>query len=287
MADRPRVLLLGHTGKLGLALQAAFGEGCELRGCSRANGLDAGDFPALAGVLRSFGPDLVLNAAALNGLGPCERDPASALRLNALLPRFLAESSRELGFTLVHFSSDAVFDGQAGGRAYLESDPANPINVYGLTKFGGDCFVQSEARDYYIFRLSLMAGPCPHRTQFAERMVDAARAGLALRVADDILCSPSYSVDIAQAVRAILERRPPAGLYHLANAGSASLFRVVQELLGNLGLAPPLQAVAHTEFPAQARKNLATPLRSEKLEPLRGWEAAFAAFCRAPGPGAP
>src|SRR5208282_1270786 len=121
--------------------------------------------------LQELKPALVVNAVALNGLNPCERNPALAFHLNTLLPRMLAEASRPLGFTLVHFSSDAVFDGRRTMGAYREEDAPAPINVYGLTKFGGDCFVRTEAERFYIFRLSLLAGVDTRGQQFLEKTI--------------------------------------------------------------------------------------------------------------------
>ncbi len=279
MSDLGRVLILGHTGKLGRALGVVFSDDHEVIGRSRSGGLDAADFEALGTTLEQCRPGLVLNAAALNGLDPCERDPASAFRLNALMPRFLAVASRTMGFTLVHFSSDAVFDGGRSSGSYRESDTPAPINIYGLTKYGGDCFVRSEAARFYIFRLSLMAGASHHGRQFVERIIETARSGKPLRIADDIICSPSYVMDIAREVRRVVSAGMPFGLYHLANAGSASLYRIVQELLKNLAIPTPLEPVPHTTFPTLARKNIATPLVSEKLDPLRPWEAAFREYC--------
>jgi len=278
MSDSEKVLILGQTGKLGQALAAAFAPTHEVVGASRADGLDAGDFAALERRLEQVRPRLLLNAVALGGLDDCERDPAAAFRLNALLPQFLAKASRELDFTLVHFSSDAVFSGQ-GDQCYRESDPPCPINVYGLTKFGGDCFVQCEAGRFYIFRLALLAGAPARKLQLVERLIETARAGGPLRIADDVVCSPSYAKDIAQEVERITRAGLPFGLYHLANAGRASLHAFVVELMGNLGLDVPITAVKHAEFATLSRKNLVTPLCSEKLAPLRTWQEALRDYC--------
>jgi len=274
-----RVLMLGESGKLGRALREAFEGDFEIHGRSTAGGFDAGDFAQVRAALTVIRPRFVINAVAHNGLEICEQDPERALRLNALLPRFLAECSARMGFRLIHFSSDAVFDGLRTSGAYRESDVPNPINTYGLTKYGGDCFIRAEARDYYIFRLSILAGDSARNPQFLERMILRARAGATLQVAQDIVCSPSYVRDIAAAVRRILESDQPSGLYHLANAGTVSLYDFVREVVDGLGLKVPVEAVPHTRFPGKARKNTFTPLASESLEPLRDWRAAMAEYC--------
>jgi dTDP-4-dehydrorhamnose reductase len=274
-----RVLVLGDSGKLGQALRQAFRPDHEVIGASGSQGLDGTDFRQVEALLERVQPRWVLNAIALNGLDACERDPALALVLNSLLPRHLAKCAAGLGFHLVHFSSDAVFDGRRLGGCYTEADPPSPINVYGLTKFGGDQFVLGECGSSHLFRLSILAGRSGARPQFLERMIAHARSGQALQVAQDIVCSPSYVADIAHAVRRTLVAGLPPGLYHLANHGQASLYEVVREMVGNLGLAVPVEPVPHTRFPSLARKNERTPLGSLRLEPLRDWREAIRDYC--------
>jgi dTDP-4-dehydrorhamnose reductase len=275
-----KVLILGDTGKLGQALREAFAPDFEVCGSGPSSGFDAGDPGQVRRLLESTRPRIVLNAVALNGLDACERNPDQALRLNALLPKELAADSRALGFKLIHFSSDTVFDGRKRAGGYVESDSPCPINVYGLTKFGGDCFIQAEATDFLLFRLSVLAGTPGRNPQLIEGMIARAQAGEALRVAQDIVCSPSSARDVASAVRqAVLEGRP-SGLYHLANAGCASLHELIREVLLALGLDVPVQPVSHQEFPSLARKNPYTVLETEKGPALRPWQEAIRDYCR-------
>jgi dTDP-4-dehydrorhamnose reductase len=275
-----RVLLFGHTGKLGQALFRAFEPRHEVSGCSASTGCDAGDPVQVRARIAAVRPQLVVNAAALNGLEACEGRPELAMRLNALLPRLLAEDAAEVGYRLVHFSTDAVFDGARTAGCYLESDPAAPINVYGLTKYGGDCFVQAANADAWIFRLSMLAGAPGSREQFVERMLRRAKAGEPLRVADDITCSPSFADDVARAVAHHVEADGDPGLFHLANAGQVTLFELIRELVDLLGLGVTVTPVRHETFPSKARKNPCTPLASARLAaPLRDWRAAMRAYC--------
>jgi dTDP-4-dehydrorhamnose reductase len=278
-----KVLVLGHRGKLGQALVQAFAADDRVAGRSRADGFDAGDFVQVRALLERERPAIVANCVAFTGLDACEREPGTAFHLNALLPRFLATCSRELGFLLLHFSSDAVFDGQKASGPYLESDRPGPVNVYGLTKLGGDCLVAAEARDYYVFRLSVLAGGSASPPQFLERMIAQARTGESPRVADDIVCSPSSATDMAAAVRAIVAARPPSGLFHVANAGSASLWELVDEAVRSLGLPTTVLPISHAAFPSLARRPLVTPLASERMAPLRPWREAIRACTLALG----
>jgi dTDP-4-dehydrorhamnose reductase len=275
-----KVLVLGHRGKLGHALMQAFGADCQVEGRSRSDRFDAGDFAQVRTLLETTQPRIVANAIACTGLDACERDPQQAFQLNALLPGYLARCSREMGFLLLHFSSDAVFDGRKETGPYLESDRPMPVNVYGRSKLDGDCLVEAEALEYYIFRLSVLVGTSPRGPQFLERMINQARTGISPRVAHDIVCSPSYALDVADAVRAAVVSGRPFGLYHLANAGQASLWELVDEAVRCLGLNLPVLQVSHDVFPSIARKALVTPLGSERMESLRPWREALRASLR-------
>lgn len=275
-----KVLVLGSSGKLGQALVRAFAGNYEVVGRSFSGGLDAGDHSQLQDLVERVQPRIVCNAVALSGLDACERDPAKALQLNTLLPRFLARCCRRQGSLLVHFSTDAVFNGLRSSGCYGESDLPSPTNLYGFTKFGGDAFLAAEADQHYVFRLSVLAGPPGRSPQFLEKMIARARAGETLQVADDVICSPSYVKDIAEVVRNTVELGLPFGLYHTANSGAASLYDLVEEVLRGLHLETKLEPVSHRQFPSLAPMTLRTPLRSEKTEPLRDWREAIGEYCR-------
>jgi len=125
MAKKRTLLLFGATGKLGNALvRAMAGEFDVIPKGSRD--LDAADLDGVAELTLGVRPDLIVNAAALMGVDPCERDPARALRLNALFPRRLAELAAQMGATVAHISTDAVFDGRKGAP-YVETDAPAPL----------------------------------------------------------------------------------------------------------------------------------------------------------------
>jgi dTDP-4-dehydrorhamnose reductase len=108
-------------------------------------------------------------------------------------------------------------------------------------------------------------------------MLALARTGQTLRISSDIICSPSSADDVAVAVRAVVASGRPAGLFHLANAGSASLWELVEEAVRILELPATVLPVSHASFPALARRPLVTPIASERLAPLRPWREALRA----------
>ena len=268
------VLVLGNTGKIGSALEEEFGPAYRVSG-KNSRDFNVADLPRTERLIRDCRPDVVLNAVVFGGVDPCEGDPLRAFQVNAFFPKRLAELSNEMNFLLVHFSSDGVFDGESR-TPYRESDAPWPINVYGLTKFGGDCFVRSVARRYYIIRISVLFGKSAKRTQFVERMLERIqREPGGVRIADDLVCSPCFSRDVAWRVRQVIEEERPFGLYHVANAGQASLYELMCAAVENLKLDAKIGRASHGDFAGVGRKTVFTPLVSEKLPPLRSWQEAL------------
>lgn len=273
-----KILLFGSTGKMGGALKAAFG-GQHKVICKSSRDFDAADFNQVEKVLNENSPDIVINTVAFLGIDPCEKDPQKAFLLNTLYPKLLAEMSNKLGFVLVHFSTDAVFNDKKGDY-YIESDMPAPVNVYGFTKYGGDCFISAIAERYYIFRLSVLFGETVKETQFVEKMLAKVREGhKVLRVSDDIVSSPTYSLDAATEIKRIVDAALPYGLYHIANEGKASLYDFMGQIIETLGLDVRVEGASHKEFSSYGRKNTLTPIRSEKINPLRPWREALKDYC--------
>lgn len=275
-----KVLILGHTGKLGQALAWAFAQGHQVAGAGSRD-FDAAKPSTLAPLIRRHRPGLVINAVVFGGMEECEAEPQRAFAVNTLMPRALAELAGELDFTLVQISSDAVFPDLSGPGPYTESSAPRPLNVYGLSKLGADCLVAALAPRHYLCRIPILFGPPGRKPQFVEKMIALARQGAGeLRISADVEFSPSYSRDVARGIRELVEQGRPFGLYHLANQGRISLLELMQEIMDRLDLSPRLVPVAQDSFPSRAVRCRRAPLGSEKLEPLRPWREAVADYCR-------
>ena len=268
-----KLLLLGSTGKMGLAVKEVFAHGYALTG-KNSRDFNALEFEQVRKLIKDAGPDIVINTVAFLGIDPCEKEPEKAVKLNALYPKFLAQLSVELGFLLVHFSTDAVFNDQKG-NFYTEDDVPRPLNIYGFTKYGGDCFIQAIAGRYYIFRIPLLFGETAKNTQFVEKMFQRAEAGeKILRISDDIFSSPTYSKDAAREIRRIIEANFPFGVYHIANDGKASLYELMKAIIEDIGFNVKVEKASYKDFPFVGIKNTNTPLKSVKIDTLRHWREA-------------
>lgn len=272
-----RILLLGHTGKMGIALENIFKNTYLIIGKSSVD-FDAFDFAQVKNLIEEVNPDIVINAVAFLGIDPCELEPEKAFRLNTLYPKMLAELSNQKRYLLIHFSTDAVFN-DIKQDYYIEHDIPHPLNIYGFTKYGGDCFIQTIAKRYYIFRTSVLFGETLKKTQFVEKMLQLGEKKKALRISDDIIVSPTYSKDVAKEIKKILESSLSFGLYHIANEGKASLYELIKEIIDGLNLDIKVGRCSYKDFPFIGRKNTHTPIKSEKVNSLRPWKDAISEWC--------
>lgn len=268
-----KILLLGHTGKMGCALYKVLQEDYEVIG-KNSQDFDAADPEQVKIMIKEVRPDIVINTVAFHGIDPCETQPEKALAVNTLHTKLLAELSNEMHFLLVHFSTDAIFDNQKE-KVYVESDTPKPINIYGVTKYGADCFIQAIANKYYVIRYSLLFGENPRNNQLVEKMLNKIKNGEEIKMADDITCSPSYSLDIAQEVKRILKSSLPYGVYHVVNNGQATLFELMTEAAKILNLNASIKKASFRDFNHLAIKNTDTLLTSEKINTLRPWREAL------------
>ncbi len=273
-----KILLLGDTGKLGTAIKEVFKDGFSICGKNTSN-FNAVDFNLLSSLIESDKFDIVINTIAFIGIDQCENDNKTAYILNSLYPKKLAELSKKNDFTLVHFSTDAVFD-NFKMDFYNEKDIPSPLNIYGATKYLGDCFIQAYSKKYYIFRIPILFGFTKKKEQFVEKMLLKIENGAKIiKVADDIISSPTYSIDIAYKLLSFLNNNENFGLYHIANKGSVSLHEIMKNIIKNLNLDIDIQPASYKDFPFVAIKNTYTPLNSIKTSLLRHWEDALFDYC--------
>lgn len=230
---RPRgMLVLGANGQLGRALRAELGDGDHIEYAGRAE-LDLAA-PGLASARRWRDYGVIVNAAAHTAVDQAETPEgrAQAWAANVTGVAALARVAAENGITLVHVSSDYVFDGTAD-RPYREDDPIAPLGVYGQTKAAGDAAVATVPR-HYIVRTSWVIG---EGANFVRTMASLAERGIDPSVVDDQTGRLTFTDDIARAIRHLLDSGAPYGTYNLTGGGEprtwAQIAARVFELTGH------------------------------------------------------
>ena len=281
------VLITGADGQLAHALCARMkmtGEG-RVVALSRAQ-LDLTSDTAVSDAVGDLQPDVVLNGAAYNDVEGAEDDPVEALSVNALGVRSLAKAARSVGATLVHFSTDFVFDGTAD-VPYTEEIPANPQSVYATSKLLGEWFAREA--DHYVLRVeSLFGGSASShgdgrsRGSSIDRIADAILSDREVRAFADRTVSPSFVEDVADATAALLETGAPHGLYHCVGSGMGTWVDVAQELARRLKRSAHIIPVPFAGVELRATRPRFCALSNAKLAgagiPMPTWQDALARF---------
>ena len=278
----PTVLVTGAEGLLGTAIVEAFQPSARVVALARRH-LDLTDDAAVDERLRRERPDVIINCAADNDVDGAETQPLRALALNAFAVRELARAADQIGATLVHYSSDFVFDGTTS-RPYVETDEPNPQGVYAASKLLGEWFAL-ETRRGFVLRVESLFGArregAPGRSSL-DRIVDGIEGGQEIPVFTDRTVSPSYVVDLAAATRALLAATAAPGLYHCVNSGAATWYAVAEEIARLLGREPRLRPVTLGDVTLRAPRPVYCALDNSRLRaagvPMPTWQDALARY---------
>lgn len=277
-----KILLLGKGGQVGWELQRALAPLGDLVTLDHDSTELYGNFAepeALAQTLRTVRPQLIVNAAAHTAVDKAESEPDLARAINATAPGVLAREAAALGATLVHYSTDYVFDG-SGTQARDEQAATSPLSVYGATKLEGEQLVQASGCQHLIFRTSWVYAA--RGGNFAKTMLRLAAERDALNVIDDQIGAPTGAellADVtAHAVRTLALRPELGGLYHLVAGGETSWFNYARHVIEwarangrPVKVAPEaIRPIATTAYPTPAARPLNSRLSTAKLQQAFG-----------------
>jgi dTDP-4-dehydrorhamnose reductase len=263
--------------------------GDELVGLTHAD-IEITDPAFVRSVLSGVQPQLVINTAAFHNVDECESLPLEAFQVNALGVKHVATACRELGATLVHFSNDCVFDG-AKGRPYCEDDPPAPVSAYGISELAGERFLRYILPEDHLLVRSVglygTAGASGKRGNFVDTMLRLAREGRPIRVVDDQVTSPTYTLDLACTLLEVIGR-DTRGTVHITNAGECSWYEFAGEIFDLLSLRPDFGAISTSEARDAARRPPYSVLSNGRLQALgiaqpRHWRDALADYLRLKG----
>ena len=268
-----KTLVFGAGGQLGSELMRLLPGAVGLT----HSGLSITDRIGLDRIYRQHRPGLVFNCAAFNAVDRAEAEPDIAFQVNSVGAASVSDACREHGARLVHFSTNFVFDG-AMDRPYTESDPAQPLGIYGKSKLEGEQAVLKRLPEALVIRTAAVFGDQGSAVKggsFPERIVERARRGEQLKVVADQLVNPTYARDLAKAA-IDLEASGMAGIVHLVAAGCCSWADFARAALSECGLDAEVEAVRTTELGLPAPRPLNGCLASVRTQPLRPWQESLA-----------
>ncbi|HLY59751.1 MAG TPA: dTDP-4-dehydrorhamnose reductase [Terriglobia bacterium] len=278
-----KVFLIGANGQLGTDLrQVLVSEGTSVVPVTHKD-LDVRHAEAVFAAITEARPDVVISTAAYHRVEECETQAALAFEVNALGARNLAQACDRAGCILVNFSTDYVFDGKQQ-KPFSEVDLPHPLSVYGASKLAGEHLVSAVFDRYFVIRtcgLYGVAGSSGKGGNFVETMLKRAAAGSPLRVVNDQVLTPTFTVDLAHAVVKLI-RTGQFGLIHISSEGECSWYDFAKAIFDLEKLEVDVAPVSTDQFPSLVKRPAYSVLLKKRLNTLGieipRWEDALARY---------
>jgi dTDP-4-dehydrorhamnose reductase len=264
-----RILITGKNGQVGGEFSRLYQSRADVVSVGRDE-CDLSNEQSIRDLVRQVKPAVIVNAAAYTAVDQAERERDLCFAINAAAPRVLAQEAARLDALLVHYSTDYVFNGEKTGP-YLESDPIDPLSVYGASKAAGEAAIAVAASRYLVLRTSWVYSA--YGKNFLRTMLRLGAERSELRLVDDQMGAPTSATAIVAATAQLVEQYAapgahlPAGIYHMTAGGSTSWCGFARAIFaaGVLSARPRLQAIATSEYPTPAKRPANSVLDNDKF----------------------
>jgi dTDP-4-dehydrorhamnose reductase len=246
--------------------------------------LDVTDDDAVARTFADVEPEVVFNCAAFHNVEVCETEEDRSFEVNARAVKRLAQRCEEAGATLVHLSTNYVFDGTRP-EPYAEDDRPNPRSIYALSKLAGEYAALAYCSRALVVRSAGLYGRHGSASKggnFVTRMIARAREQGQLKMVADQRLNPTFTGDLAAGVIAAVDSGA-RGVLHITNSGECSWHEFTVEIMRLAGIDVPIESVETTRPPGAADRPLNGVLARPRtdaagLAPLRSWGDALAHY---------
>jgi dTDP-4-dehydrorhamnose reductase len=278
-------MLLGKNGMLGHELQTVLQDRDYV--AFDKDELDITDSEALKTKILDVRPDVLINATAYRDVNKAESEEEQANLVNGSAVGKMAKICRDFGITLVHYSTDYVFDGLKKD-GYREDDQPNPLNAYGRSKLMGEQMIvdameaeyegeeqPGEEGKYFIIRTSYLFGK--HGENLLSKMLTNASKTEKFKAVNDQWAKPTYALDLAQQTKWLLESNEyESGIYHITNSGVTNWYELARTLINDAGfISDVMEPCSMADWPSPAKRPQYSVLLNTKLPEMRHWKEAL------------
>jgi len=284
------VLIAGGSGQLGQSLQFIADKYPEIKfQFLSSSELNISDKENCKTVFSELKPDFCVNAAAYTAVDKAESEPEKATLINVGGAKNLAETCKDFNVTLIHISTDFVFDGNKT-TPYTEKDVANPKGVYGQTKLDGEKAVKAVLEAHFIIRTSWLYSQFGNN--FMKTMIRLGREKDSLSIVSDQIGTPTNAVDLATAIAKIIKKaenlreqknelKSLYGLYHFSNEGQCSWFDFAKKIFEINKIEIDLKPIPTSGYPTPAERPKYSVLDKSKIKTnfgleINNWEDSIA-----------
>ena len=277
-----KTIIFGAKGQLGSDLADV------LRGAETIaldyDEVDISNSNSVSRTFEKYKPDAAINVAAMTDVAGCERDDVKAFMVNGLGPKFIAENCLKSNALLLHISTDYVFDGKKNSP-YIEDDPPNPLNVYGISKLAVEYYISALMERYFIVRTSGLYGlhKCIGKGgNFVDSMLRLSKEKKEIKVIDDEILTPTYTLDLAGQIKDLINTNS-FGIYHITNEGFCSWYEFAEEIFRFLDIKVNLMKISQSEFPSIVKRPRYSVIENKRLKSLginkmRDWKDALHSY---------
>ena len=270
-----KILITGSNGMLGHDLSRVLKLKHELI-LTTSETLDITDENQVMDVITDEKPDIVINSAAYTDVDGCEQNQDLAFSVNGVGPKNLAKACNKVGCTLVHVSTDYVFNG-VNDRPWVEDDKTGPISVYGESKLKGEEGIIETFDKYFIIRTAWLYGV--NGGNFPKTMLELAKNNSQITVVYDEVGCPTYTLDLAEAIEQLIET-DYYGIYHITNSDICSWCEFARYIFKIANVDVEVIPVTASQFNRPAPRPCYSVLKNKKwvdngFKPLRSYKDAI------------
>ena len=257
-----KILITGAKGMLAKAVINQFKDNNELI-LTDVSELDITDEKSTNEFITKVKPKYIVNCAAYTAVDKAEEEVELAEKVNSIGPKNLAIAAKKNEATLIHISTDYVFNGELDiSKSYIENDEIAPVTVYGKTKAEGEKNIIENCDKYYILRTAWLYGD---GNNFVRTMIKLGKEKNEVNVVNDQHGSPTYTVDLASIINQVIEKKLPYGIYHSTNLGFTTWYDFTKKIYEIANINCKVNPVTSEEFIRPAKRPKNSKMSKEKL----------------------